>query len=64
MAVDLHSHSTASDGSEKPTALVGQALEVGLNALALTDHDTLDGIAEATAAADFRVARTTAMARD
>jgi predicted metal-dependent phosphoesterase TrpH len=49
MAVDLHSHSTASDGSEKPAALVEQALEVGLNALALTDHDTLDGI---TAAAD------------
>jgi predicted metal-dependent phosphoesterase TrpH len=49
MAVDLHSHSTASDGSEKPAALVEQALEVGLSALALTDHDTLDGI---TAAAD------------
>ncbi len=51
MAVDLHSHSTASDGSEKPAALVDQALEVGLNALALTDHDTLDGIADAKAAA-------------
>jgi predicted metal-dependent phosphoesterase TrpH len=51
MAVDLHSHSTASDGSEKPTALVEQAVEVGLSALALTDHDTLDGIADAAAAA-------------
>ncbi len=51
MAVDLHSHSTASDGSEKPAALVEQALEAGLSVLALTDHDTLDGIADATAAA-------------
>lgn len=51
MAVDLHSHSTASDGSEKPAALVEQALEVGLTALALTDHDTLDGIADASTAA-------------
>jgi predicted metal-dependent phosphoesterase TrpH len=51
MAVDLHSHSTASDGSEKPAALVEQAVEIGLTALALTDHDTLDGIADAAAAA-------------
>ncbi|HEY6629212.1 MAG TPA: PHP domain-containing protein, partial [Acidimicrobiia bacterium] len=51
MAVDLHSHSTASDGSEKPAALVEQAMEVGLTALALTDHDTLDGIADASTAA-------------
>jgi hypothetical protein len=51
MAVDLHSHSTASDGSEKPAALVEQAIEIGLTALALTDHDTLDGIADAVAAA-------------
>jgi 3',5'-nucleoside bisphosphate phosphatase len=51
MAVDLHSHSTASDGSEKPAALVDQALEMGLSALALTDHDTLDGIVDARAAA-------------
>jgi len=50
MAVDLHSHSTASDGSEKPAALVEQALEVGLKALALTDHDTQDGIFDARAA--------------
>ncbi|MEX2251406.1 MAG: PHP domain-containing protein [Acidimicrobiia bacterium] len=51
MAVDLHSHSTSSDGSEKPAALVEQALEVGLTALGLTDHDTQDGISEAKAAA-------------
>ena len=51
MAVDLHSHSTASDGSEKPAALIQQALEVGLSALALTDHDTQDGISDARLAA-------------
>jgi hypothetical protein len=52
MAVDLHSHSTASDGSEKPAALIEQALQIGLTALALTDHDTQDGIADAKLAAD------------
>lgn len=51
MAVDLHSHSTASDGSEKPAALIEQALEIGLSALALTDHDTQDGVADAKVAA-------------
>jgi hypothetical protein len=51
MAVDLHTHSTASDGSEKPAALIEQAVEIGLSALALTDHDTQDGIPEAKAAA-------------
>jgi len=51
MAVDLHTHSTASDGSEGPTALVEKASALGLTALALTDHDTLEGIAEAEAAA-------------
>jgi hypothetical protein len=52
MAVDLHSHSTASDGSEKPAALIEQALQIGLTALALTDHDTQDGMADAKLAAD------------
>lgn len=51
MAVDLHTHSTASDGSEGPIALVEMASALGLTALALTDHDTLEGIAEAEAAA-------------
>jgi predicted metal-dependent phosphoesterase TrpH len=45
--VDLHSHSTASDGSRAPADVVREAKRVGLAALALTDHDTLDGIAEA-----------------
>jgi 3',5'-nucleoside bisphosphate phosphatase len=45
--IDLHVHSTASDGSETPTAVVRSAVAVGLTALALTDHDTQSGIAEA-----------------
>lgn len=51
MAVDLHTHSTASDGSESPAAVVGLAVQAGLSAIALTDHDTLDGIQEARAEA-------------
>lgn len=51
MAVDLHTHSTASDGSESPAAVVGLAAQAGLSAVALTDHDTLDGIQEARAEA-------------
>ena len=49
--IDLHSHSTASDGSYAPAALVALALERGFSALALTDHDTVAGLAEAEAAA-------------
>jgi len=49
--VDLHTHSTASDGSRTPTALVEEAKRLGLGAVALTDHDTIDGIAEAQTAA-------------
>jgi predicted metal-dependent phosphoesterase TrpH len=51
MAVDLHTHSSASDGSDTPTRLVHNAAHAGLSAIALTDHDTLEGIAEASAAA-------------
>lgn len=47
--VDLHAHSTASDGSRAPAEVVREAKRVGLAALALTDHDTVAGIAEATA---------------
>jgi predicted metal-dependent phosphoesterase TrpH len=50
--VDLHAHSTASDGSRSPTAVVSAAKAAGLAAIALTDHDTMDGVAEAVAAAD------------
>ena len=49
--VDLHVHSNKSDGSFTPSELVDYALEKGLSAFALTDHDTTDGIDEALAAA-------------
>ena len=44
--VDLHLHSTASDGTCTPTELVQLALAKGLRGIALTDHDTTEGIAE------------------
>jgi len=47
--VDLHMHSTASDGSRAPGDVVREAKRIGLCAIALTDHDTLDGLAEAEA---------------
>ncbi|MCI0476052.1 MAG: PHP domain-containing protein [Anaerolineales bacterium] len=49
--VDLHAHSTASDGELTPAALVQYAHERGLSALALTDHDTVDGLDAAIEAA-------------
>ena len=42
--IDLHSHSTASDGSEAPERLPLLAKDAGLSAIALTDHDTVDGL--------------------
>lgn len=45
--VDLHVHTTASDGTSTPRELVDQAREAGLSAVAITDHDTIDGIAPA-----------------
>lgn len=50
--IDLHSHSTASDGRLTPTALVARAAEAGVQTLALTDHDTIDGLTEARCAAN------------
>ncbi len=44
--VDLHVHSTASDGSLTPIELLDQAIQTGVQALALTDHDTIDGVTE------------------
>lgn len=44
--IDLHVHSTASDGTLSPSELAVYAKEKGLSAIALTDHDTIDGIAE------------------
>lgn len=54
MSVDLHLHSTISDGSESPADIVELAVAAGLSAIALTDHDILDGIPEARAAAEMR----------
>ena len=48
---DLHSHSTASDGTLTPTELVQRARAQGVDVLALTDHDTTAGLAEAQQAA-------------
>ena len=45
--IDLHTHSTASDGSMSPRELVRHAKESGLSAIAITDHDTIDGVEEA-----------------
>ncbi|MBQ3546168.1 MAG: PHP domain-containing protein [Lachnospiraceae bacterium] len=45
--IDLHVHSTASDGSVRPSELVNKAIAKNLSAFALTDHDTVDGIDEA-----------------
>jgi len=49
--VDLHVHSNASDGTFTPSEVVALAAEKGLAAIALTDHDTIDGLSEAQAAA-------------
>ena len=51
VVIDLHTHSTASDGSDAPAALMAMAARVGLSAIALTDHDTVEGLGEARAAA-------------
>ena len=48
---DLQLHSTASDGSDPPSEVVRRAAAMGFAAIALTDHDTLDGVDEAEAAA-------------
>jgi predicted metal-dependent phosphoesterase TrpH len=48
--IDLHTHSTASDGTDTPAELVRNAAAAGLDVVALTDHDTVAGHAEATRA--------------
>ncbi|NUS15927.1 MAG: PHP domain-containing protein [Streptomyces sp.] len=50
MRIDLHTHSTASDGTDTPAELVRNAAAAGLDVVALTDHDTVAGYAEAAAA--------------
>ncbi|MGH9016626.1 MAG: PHP domain-containing protein, partial [Acidimicrobiales bacterium] len=49
--IDLHTHSTVSDGSESPGRIVEMAAAAGCRAVALTDHDSLDGLAAAREAA-------------
>ncbi len=49
--IDLHTHTTASDGSLTPTQLLRLADNIGLSHIAITDHDTVDGLAEADEAA-------------
>jgi predicted metal-dependent phosphoesterase TrpH len=51
-AIDLHTHSSVSDGTETPTQLVEAAIAAGLSAVALTDHDSTAGWAEAFRAAE------------
>ncbi|MFE7953133.1 PHP domain-containing protein [Streptomyces sp. NPDC057426] len=50
MRIDLHTHSTASDGTDTPAELVRNAAGAGLDVVALTDHDTTRGYADAIAA--------------
>lgn len=50
MSIDLHTHSTVSDGSLTPTELVALARRKGLSALSITDHDSIEGIPEALTA--------------
>ncbi|MFJ3927199.1 PHP domain-containing protein [Streptomyces sp. NPDC090022] len=50
MRIDLHAHSTASDGTDTPAELMLAAAAAGLDVVALTDHDTVGGYAEARAA--------------
>lgn len=52
LPIDLHVHSTRSDGTYPPTQLVDYAMKKGLAAFALTDHDTVDGLEEAVSYAE------------
>ena len=54
MGYDLHTHSIYSDGSLRPAELVQKAIERGLSGIALTDHDTVAGVAEAMEVAGDR----------
>ncbi|HYX91416.1 MAG TPA: PHP domain-containing protein [Myxococcaceae bacterium] len=54
--IDLHTHTTASDGQHEPAELVRFARDAGITRLAITDHDTVNGLAEA-----FEAARGTGM---
>ncbi len=49
---DLHNHTTASDGVLHPVQLMQRAFDHGVNLLAITDHDTVNGLDEGAAAAE------------
>jgi predicted metal-dependent phosphoesterase TrpH len=49
MIIDLHTHSTYSDGTDKPSELINKALAAGITIIGLTDHDSIGGWQEATA---------------
>ena len=49
MKIDLHTHSTYSDGTDKPSELINKALAAGITVIGLTDHDSISGWQEATA---------------
>lgn len=51
MMIDLHTHTTCSDGTDSPTELMKKACEVGIDVIGLTDHDTVSGWEEASIAA-------------
>lgn len=61
MRIDLHTHSTASDGTESPAEMMRLAGQAGLDVVALTDHDTLAGLDEARAALSFGIKLLTGM---
>ncbi len=50
--IDLHLHTTASDGTSSPKEVVRKAASLGFSAIAITDHDTISGLEEALAAGD------------
>lgn len=52
--IDLHTHTTASDGQYTPSELVNKVADKGLSVLAITDHDTIDGLAEGAEEAEKR----------
>lgn len=55
--IDLHTHSNKSDGSLSPSELVMYAKNHGLSAIALTDHDTTDGVKEAVLTGKRKISR-------
>jgi predicted metal-dependent phosphoesterase TrpH len=52
--IDLHTHSNASDGSLSPGELIQKAVQEGLSAIAVTDHDTIDGLCDARKESEIR----------